>query len=190
MQLLYTGASTYNTAQKKKEYSLGGFISSTVVPNAQLGNLFSLVSKYAIENDSFEVIALALKNDSLDKYYSVNIWFELPTGNYCDFEIAVVTLSQDTNDYYYMETLINNQSLPYNATFYSCNGQANAIDIGDLDSSGMVGLFIKRKINTTNTALLNDNTTLNDNYNNGVVLSQKEDVALKFSWSLDQSISL
>lgn len=190
MQLLYTGASIYNQAQTKKEYSLGGFVSSTVIPNSQLGNLFSMVSKYMIENDLFDIIAVVLKNDSLDKNYNINIWFEPPTGNHCDFEIAPVALSQDSNGYYYMEQLSNNQSLPYNAIFYSCNGQINAMDIGDLDSLEMMGLFIKRKINVTNTNLLNDDTTLNDNFNNGVVLSPKEDVVLKFLWNTDQSISL
>ena len=68
MRLFYTGAKAYNLEQKESSLSLGGYISSTRVPNNVLGNLFD--STFWIQKNECEYRCLILKSES-DRKISV-----------------------------------------------------------------------------------------------------------------------
>lgn len=178
MKLYYTGAKIYLTAQINKEKSLGGFPSITPIPNSQLGNLFSNISSYTLQNEIMSVIGVVLKNETGLDLSNVSFYFNLPEVVVGEYQIAAVNLSIDSNGRYYMEEIGNSNSLPYYATFYSANGVENAIDLGPIQSNGMLGLWIKRIV-TFNSKT---DDQLWEDFINGVQDINKENITLVFEY--------
>jgi len=186
MYFYYTGAKQYLGQQGKKEYSLGGFVSQNRISNNEIGNLFSQVSLYDIEKKLRNIIGIVLKNESGVDISDLRLWFESPANAYCKFEVAAVALAKDSKNQYYMEELANNESLPYNATFHSANGQSSSVLIGDLVADGMIGLWIKRTVDKDGiTALFTDSAIKTRTTS----LPVQEDVMLQLSWNDDDSSS-
>lgn len=149
MYFYYTGSKQYLAPQGKKEYSLGGYVSSTKVPNSELGKLFQGISLLTIEKGTRSIIGLVLKNETSVDVENLRLYFTRPDDAFCNFEIAVLALTSNSKGEYYMEEIANNESLPYNATFYSADGIGNSKLLGSLPAGGMLGLWLKRSIDKT-----------------------------------------
>lgn len=182
IKLYYTGATKAGEIQPKKEFALGGYISTSLVPNNQLANLFSTLSKYSIDNELFEVIGIALKNETGVKVFDVTLYIDYPIDAYCKIEVAPIIPAGNETDGFYVERIINNYSEPYLGAFEEINGVANAVNIGDIEINEYIVLWMKRSIDTVAVALLNDCDTLNANYNANTPIVTREDLALKISW--------
>lgn len=179
MKLYYTGSKTYLGTQQKKEFSLGGFVSSSIVPNSQLGNLFSDITKYTKGNEVTEVIGIILKNETGSAVSDILFNFSLPENLVASYQIAAVQLSQDSDGNYYMEEISNQYSLPYYATFYSADDSDNKVNLGSLLADGMLGLWIKRTVTFT----ASDCNQLFDDYKEGVESATQEQIGLLFTWT-------
>lgn len=177
LQLLYTGARSYLGQQNKAQFSLGGYPSSNVIHNSEQGALFSNVSPYGIQNEIRNVIAVILKNNGDTQLSNVEFYFNIPETAICKYEIAAVALTLNSKGEYIMEEIGNNQSLPYNATFYEANGQEGAVDLGPLASGAMLGLWIKRTIDFTSKT----DDELFEDFKNGVEQVNKEIIELVFN---------
>ena len=90
MKLLYTVSSGYMAEQQNVSYSIGGFASSTTIPNDMFGNLFDELSVNTIRNARNEYRAIVLHNDSQEVAKGVKIWFENPETNVCSFKVGGV----------------------------------------------------------------------------------------------------
>jgi hypothetical protein len=176
MKLYYTGSKIYLGTQPQKEFSLGGFVSSSIVPNGQFGNLFSDITKYTEGNELTEVIGLVLKNGTGNAVNDILFNFTLPENSSASYQIAVVQLAQDSNGNYYMEEISNQYSLPYYATFYDAVSQIN---LGSLLVDGMLGIWIKRTVTFT----ASDCDQLFEDFKAGTVPETKEQVGLVFDWT-------
>ena len=75
MRLFYTGASSFGAEQKDLNKSLGGWISSTPIPNGMKSNLFGSISSYTSDQLFREVIAIALKNVTTETVNDIEIYF-------------------------------------------------------------------------------------------------------------------
>lgn len=89
MQLLYSGADYVDAQQSSPLKSLGGFISSTTIPNSRLNSIFGDSMKYGQESDC---IAIFLKNAT-----SVAQTFTLgyEKQSVADIELAIVLPTQN-----------------------------------------------------------------------------------------------
>ena len=94
MRLLYTVSSGYMAEQQNVSYSLGGFVSSTTIPNDMFGNLFDELSVNTIRNARNEYRAIVLHNDSQEVAKGVKIWFENPETNVCLFKVGAVGMTE------------------------------------------------------------------------------------------------
>lgn len=185
LRLYYSGSRTYLGTQGKKELSLGGFPSSTVVPNDQQGNLFSSITPYAIQNELREVVALILKNESDSELSNIEFYFSVPENAVGKFQIAAVALSLDSKNQYLMEEISNNQSLPYGSEFHEATGAENAVSLGPLGANKMLGLWIKREIEAT---VKTDDQMWTD-YINETVIPNKETISLMFNETIVEDSS-
>lgn len=187
MKLYYTVASQENIAQKKIDYSLGGFKSSSQVPNGMIGNLFSELSLLALDRKLNEYIALVLYNDTGDEVSDITVYFDYPVDgnaaqtNLCKFEIAAVALNETDNS---MEIVENIYAQPYNAEFHEADGVANAVNLGSLVNNKGIGIWIKRSIIDSRVTDLFDPDTLNDNYVNSVTPLKVEEITIKINWQV------
>lgn len=182
MKFYYTGALHAEDAQVNPENSLGGFISSTIIPNDLLANLFTDISLFSLDKLPRETKGVILENDSIDDLENVIVYFEYPTDALCKLEIAAVTLV-DNN---LMERLSNSKSLPYQATFHEANGLINAVNLGNLVAGAKIGIWLKR---TFNTVVKKTPTQLYADYVAGTTELKEEKIKLCIDWNIDESSS-
>ena len=130
MLLYLTGAQTSlakgeNAPQTDASRSLGGYVSSTPVPNASLNSLFVIISSYTIEKKQKETVAIALVN-KLDKA-ATNVELKIVTDddNIASFKVAAVSVGDD----YRMESIANRYQEPMAAEFHDASFYRACVDI-------------------------------------------------------------
>ena len=78
MIFYYTGSEFYNAVQNNVEKSIGGYLSSSQVPNQSLNNVFSDISKISKEQGLVETKAIVLKNTTGTDVTNVNLYQNYP----------------------------------------------------------------------------------------------------------------
>jgi len=187
MKLYYTVASAQNDFQTKPSLSLGGYKSSTPLPNGVLGNLFSDISMYTVKNNfGNKYIGLILVNEDSEEHADVNFWFVYPTSCSSLFRVALVDLAVGDDGIPYMEHIPDNNSKPLYATFNEVDGEANKINIGTLASGEMLGIWIERELKIEDIKQEQSSIYVvdpNDPYRyNEVELSKEDDIEINFEW--------
>lgn len=175
MRFYYTTSISTDSVQGRPDLSLGGYRSSNVVPNNTLNNLFGDVSIYSIQSKKDEYVGLILRNDTGIDVTNVKLWFNYPTNCQVIYSIAAVTLTNG-----WMEHIESCYQSPYYATFHEANGEANAVDLGDLDSGDVIGVWIKKTIDSSaiNAQYSDDNLKVN-----GSPVEEDESIGIVMSWS-------
>lgn len=105
--------------------SLGGYVSSTPVPNGELNALFDLISAYTLEKKQKETIAIALVNKLASAVTDVTLKIVVGKDNLATFRIAAVTLDSSLA----MEHIPNRYAEPMAADFYNADFQRASVDI-------------------------------------------------------------
>lgn len=149
MKFYYTTSGEVESSQRKKSSSLGGYKSSTVIPNDDLNNLFGDITPFGITQNKPIYIGVMLKNETGSDATGITFYFDYPTDPqiaYSKLEIAIVSLAQDAEGNYYMEHVDTQYSKPYNATFQESNGVGDSISLPDMVADSMLGMWIKRTI--------------------------------------------
>ena len=158
MKIVYTGATSAQLPQQDASASIGGYRSSSIIPNERKGNLFSEISYLGMSNEYSECKGMVLYNDEgVLSNMKIGVFPQTATLNY-KIMIAVVTLSNDQ-----MEKLPNMQSIPYNATFYELYMQnatdvANMLNIGAVAAGAYFGVWMIRQLRNG----VNDTNVYND----------------------------
>lgn len=185
MRLYYTVSSGYNDPQSKLVNSLGGFKSSTPVPNDQDNNVFDELSLLSLVKGKTQYIGLILKNELGVEVKNVQLWFETPEGSYGSFQLAAVQTDKNNEGQPFFETIPDIFSKPFYAEFH----QATELDkatIGDMEIDQEIGLWLCRSI---------DKKTVIEDYNNvaekdtatenrykPIEKATEESIAFQISW--------
>jgi hypothetical protein len=130
MMLYLTGATSSisqssDAPQTDAMKSLGGYISSSPVPNASLNTLFDLVSMRTIKDKAKETIAVGLVNKFDFPVKNVTAKIVTNDDNVCDFKIAVVGVDSS----YCIERIDNRYSEPLNAEFHDISFHRGGVDV-------------------------------------------------------------
>lgn len=148
IRIFFTGAKTYLAQQKKGVNSLGGFISSTPVPNDYLNGVFSKVSQSnRNEVRFFDMICLALRNDFDAPLKDLSFWVENESANpITSYEGSFVKPATSDNGVYF-ELVDTRKNKPIYAKFSNVLSEANKIKLEyQLEPKSYVGLWIKRNV--------------------------------------------
>jgi len=105
MIFVYSGAPSPN-ASSNADQSLGGFISNTLVPSGMLDNLFSEISKSAVQANNIECKLLVFTNNSNAALTGFKIWTDLPSSSATNYDNTV--------------TYTDGQYVIYNSLLYIC----------------------------------------------------------------------
>jgi hypothetical protein len=94
MKLLFSGAQNLNVEQNEINKSLGGFMSSTKIPNNKLNAIFSDLSQYDLKTKNKNVIGIFINNDTANDINNLTIQniYQNKLGkkvNLCDFDFGV-----------------------------------------------------------------------------------------------------
>lgn len=153
MKIYYTGADTFDGEQKDKDKSLGGYKSSTLIPNDVLGNFFSEISMYGLDEKLRETRALIVYNEGNDSLENLNIWFDKLTNSLGKFEVAAVGLTPDSQGEVFMEKIDNIRATPFTGTFVEADTSANKqLLSASFDSKAYLGLWIRRSLSASDKA--------------------------------------
>jgi len=131
MMLYLTGAGasivkTQDNPQTDAAKSLGGYISSTPVPNAALNSLFDLISAYTLEKRQKETIAIGLINQFDKEVKDIELKIVTNENHEAVFKIAAVAVSTDN---YAMEHIANRYQEPMLADFYDASFYRASVDL-------------------------------------------------------------
>lgn len=147
LQFLLTGVNKEGLVQNDPSKSLGGYVSSTPVPNGGLNALFPSVSLTDMLEGERIVRAIVIKNTSNDVIAAGSaLHYERDVDAYCNWRMAVVELGQDDCGYY-MEKITNQNSLPSVGTFIDNDCLLHQIQLPEIPAGGMLGIWIERTIN-------------------------------------------
>lgn len=116
------GASPQSDVNK----SLGGYVSSTPVPNGALNVVFDLISSYTLEKRTPETLAFALINKFDKPVKDVELKLVTDEGNLAMFKIAAVSVDSETMA---MEHIANRYEQPINAEFHDASFYRAAVDV-------------------------------------------------------------
>lgn len=138
MMLYLTGAKSSikvspDSPQTDPALSLGGYVSSSPVPNGALNVLFDEVSLLTLQNRPTECIAVALVNRLTQRVSDVTIAIAGADDDQCDFEIAAVAA-----DNFQMEAITSRYNLPIQAQFHNASFRRAGVEV-TIDSPAQVG---------------------------------------------------
>lgn len=188
LSIYYTGAAKFTASQNDASKSIGGYISSSIIPNGMLSNLFGDISAYtkSIANRS-EYRAIAIKSTSAPTKSNLKAYFTYPQSNnadsnVCDYQIGYLSPQADQCGDLMTELLSSIYAQPYTVSFSPAVGLANALQLPNLDNNNYLVLYIKRTLKTSFVEPL----TI-DQYvaimNKTLVLDIQENISLTFDWS-------
>lgn len=120
MKLYFSGATAKFASQNDVTKSLGGFMSSTPIPNNRIGALFSGVSMYNLKERLPETMAFFIYNDTGSDITNLTVQqiYQNKLGepiNVCNFDWAVV----QPNENFSIEKIGNKMEQPFNATWFN-----------------------------------------------------------------------
>ena len=110
--------------QADPQRSLGGYVSSSPVPNAALNELFDLVSTGILSDRPAEVIALGLINQLTVPVTNVRLSIVVGAHPICEWRVGATTLNESLQ----MESIPNRYSEPIGAQFYDATFQRAAVE--------------------------------------------------------------
>ncbi len=145
MRFLYSGATAYLLPQNNPSLSLGGYVSSSIVPNGRLNGLFSDGSHKSAKFGSVETKALILENETGSTANDITFGYQYSIDPDFKIEVAIVTLSNNQT----MEQLQSIRDTPYYGTFHEANVDPdndidNRLSLGDMTAGMRLGIWIRR----------------------------------------------
>ena len=123
-----------NSPQVLPSNSLGGFISSTLVPNNSLNELFDIISKTTLSEGAVETVGICLKNN-LDNVAKAKIKILTDNLNIGKYKIAVVEIDEEA---VMMEKIQTRYDLPQNGEFVNVDLYKASVDV-NIVTCGKVG---------------------------------------------------
>ena len=142
MMLYLTGASvslakTSEAPQTDINKSLGGYISSSPVPNGGINVLFDAISLNSLKTKTSEVIALGLVNKFQTAVRNVKVKIITSKDSIGKFSLAAVQVGGD----YLMEHIDSRYSEPIQAEFHDIDFYRSSVE-AEIKQPGIAGEFI------------------------------------------------
>lgn len=144
MQLYYSGALKANLPQIDPSKSLGGFVSSTLIGNGSLNNIFSAITKDTVRNLYLDCRLIVLKNTTGSTVTAINIYTTRGTYSF-DLTAGVAPAINSCGDPVF-ESLQDGRSIPFQATLAAHEGSGAAIVVASLADQACIGIWIQRNL--------------------------------------------
>lgn len=145
--LYYTGSSKPEEFQDNPSLSLGGYKSSTQIPNGQIHNLFPKITQSMVVNNRKAIRMIVLHNQLTASMINVKLFIE--NGEFCKFTMVAIAPGYDAEcDRYFFEKVTDEQNLPYQGMLAEYTELAPLI-IPELQASKYIGVWIRRDLDLT-----------------------------------------
>ena len=145
--LYYTGAIQPNAIQDSPSKSLGGYVSSSVVPNDVINNLFSDIYWYDLKHNLKHIRVIAFLNTTDETLDDFTVHVNSHEDNVSKLKIGIIKNEVDEEcDVKYFETLPNATAVPQYVELKECEGAINSLMLSDIPPNNYVGIFIQREL--------------------------------------------
>lgn len=183
LKLYYTVSSGYLDIQGNYINSLGGFPSSTEVPNDVFDNLFDEISLSEIKNVKTQYRAIVIKNEGEEIVENIELWFEKKDSNICSYQIGATLFSNDEQPF--MEHIPSVYSKPLYTQLYDATIDSK-VSIGNLNPGQMIGLWLSRTVDKEKALEEYNNVAEEDPLHRSrykpIEKEKQETVDLKITW--------
>lgn len=183
LKLYYTVSSGYLDIQGNYINSLGGFPSSTEVPNDVFDNFFDEISLSEIKDVKTQYRAIIIKNESEEIIENIELWFEKKDSNICSYQIGATLLSNDEQPF--MEHIPSVYSKPLYTQLYDATVDSK-VSIGNLNPGQMIGLWLSRTADKEKALEEYNNVAEPDPFHRSrykpIEKEKQETVDLKITW--------
>lgn len=145
--LYYTGSIQPNAIQDSPSKSLGGYVSSSIVPNDVINNLFSDIYWYDLKNNLKHIRVIAFLNTTDETIDDFTVHVNSHEDNVSKLKIGIIKNAVDEEcDVKYFETLPNSTAIPQYVGLEECEGSVNSLMLNDIPPKHYVGIFIQREL--------------------------------------------
>lgn len=146
LRFYYTTSAGYNNQQTKISDSLGGYKSSTPVPNDTFSNLFDEISLNLASNPREQYIALILKNEGTETFKNVELWFSSVTDNpYGTITVGAIEMGKDEEENPVTSRTSSMNEKPYWIQFYEAK-EEEPVSLGDMEAGDEICLWFCRSL--------------------------------------------
>jgi hypothetical protein len=146
LRFYYTVSSGYNSPQTKVSDSLGGYKSSTPVPNDVFGNLFDEISLNLASNPRSQYVALVLKNEGTETLKNVELWFSSVTDNpYGTITVGAIGMGKDEEENPVTSRTSSINEKPYWIHFHEAK-EEEPVSLGDMEAGKEICLWFCRSL--------------------------------------------
>lgn len=142
--LYYTGASKPEAIQDNPSLSLGGFKSSTQIPNGQIHNLFPKITQSVVMTNRKAIRMIVFHNQLTTTMNNIKLYIE--NSEHCKFTLVPIAPGFDSEcNRYFFEKVTDEQNLPYQGTLAEYT-QAAPFTIPTLEAGKFIGVWIRREL--------------------------------------------
>lgn len=186
--IYYTTNTKFGAPQNLSFNSLGGFMSSSRVPNGAVNNIFSSLSLEELKKDSFRISGLIFKNETQSPISNLKFFFDkIHSSPFFKYKIGFSSVTISANKEKSIELLSNRQSLPYSVSEFI---EATELDPAELQYTipidGYLGVWLKRDFDKSLYDTYCSDEALEARFKNGES-EKNEEIILKISFD-DRSI--
>lgn len=180
MQVFYTGSSNGNFAQQNPSSSLGGYISTTRVPNNRDSNIFGPIAYLDWKEQEETTLALGLYNETSSPLNNFKVWVTLEDGSFIDIDLGLSASSTDSKGVF-IESIQSSDSLPFIDIFEGIYSENDALQLASIPAQSYYGLWLTRRIKNSLKDQFSD-TILEQNFNNNTEWQKNWTFTLQMSW--------
>jgi hypothetical protein len=173
--LFYTGANKSGAIQGNPSLSLGGWVSSSQVPNDFMNNLFSDIDYTTVKTDSKPIRVLAFKNLSGAIIPSFQVYTVTPPTSYAKLKIGIILNAIDEScSCPYFEQIPSEFASPSYVTLLDCEGVDNALTLLNIPIGQYVGIFVQRVLIPENNSDYKGKAETCADFNNDFLVKQAQ----------------
>lgn len=142
--IYYTGAKKSEERQDNPSLSLGGFKSSSQVPNGAIHNVFPKITQSTVIKNHKIIRMIVLHNPSTTTMSNIRLWSE--DGEFSKILLTGILPAYDAEcDVYYFEEVANEASLPYQGTLAQYT-EATPFTIPELLPTKTIGIWLRKEL--------------------------------------------
>lgn len=186
MIFYYTNSPEANQPQPVASKSIGGFVSSSVVPNDVLNEVFSGISMNTEDNKQYRL--LALRNTMQTTAENLMLKFFLNEDAISSFEVALVAPATDKCGDFVFEQIASQYSKPFTGDFTPI-ADGSVLSAGDLEAGQVLGIWLCREFKVENNPAKSCEELCED-YDNQVVVEKEDELQLDVCWDDAESVSV
>jgi hypothetical protein len=142
IKMYYSGASFLNAPQTDSSLSLGGYKSSSEVPNSSLNNLFPDVSGTDTFSGTTQYRAFFVINENYEIWQNPKTYVYQTTGG--SYESVYFGLESSISGS--IQTILNQNMSPTGIAWYNPTDLSGGISFSDVPSQEYFGVWIKKEV--------------------------------------------